>query len=95
MAGRFKHFEIKTGTLFQPLGFEQFVLAFQFVQALAEFFLNMRNRLRQSRPRRDVVVGRIDGHFFQIGGFLPVSESNSLILSISSPKKEMRQARSS
>ena len=69
MAGRFKHFEIKTGTLFQPLGFEQFVLAFQFVQALAEFFLNMRNRLRQSWPGRDIVVGRIDGHFLQIGGF--------------------------
>lgn len=95
MAGRFEHFEIETGTLFQPLSFEQFVLAFQFVQPFAEFFLYVHNRLRQSRPRRNIVVGRIDGHFFQIGGFLPVSESNSLILSISSPKKEMRQARSS
>lgn len=49
MAGRFEHFEIETGTLFQPLSFEQFVLAFQFVQPFAEFFLYVHNRLRQSR----------------------------------------------
>lgn len=49
MAGRFEHFEIETGALFQPLSFEQFVLAFQFVQPFAEFFLYVHNRLRQSR----------------------------------------------
>ena len=57
-----QHFQVIQGTLFQPLGFEQFLLRFKKGQALFQFRLDINDRLAQPFFLGDEVLGGINGH---------------------------------
>ncbi len=56
-----QHLQIKTGTLLQTLGFDQFVHADQLFQALGQFDLDGFYRRQNAVTRGDIVAGGIDG----------------------------------
>ena len=67
MSGRFQHFKVKTGSLFKPLRFQKFVLSGKFFQLFAQFLFDVDNGLRDCRPGRYIMVGRIDDDVFEFG----------------------------
>ena len=68
MAGGFQHFEVKAGALLQPLGFKQFVVFAEIFQLRPQFLFDAGNGLGQGRPRGNIMAGRVNHHFFEVGG---------------------------
>ena len=53
--------------MFNPLGFQEFVLLFENFNLFAEFFANVDNRLRNCRTRRNIMVGGVNNDRFKFG----------------------------
>ena len=69
-AGRFHHFEVVAGALFEALGFEQAAGGVELLQADVQFRFDRVHRLDQSRARRDVMRVGVDLDEFQFVGLL-------------------------
>jgi hypothetical protein len=95
-AGGRDHFQIEIGALFQPLASSNLPSASSSFSRSVSSNLIALDRLLHRRARRDIVAVGIDPDASPAPRpVLPVSGSNSLIASISSPKKLTRQAMSS
>ena len=94
-AGRGDHLQVEVGALLEPLMLDQLALRLQLLEPLGQLVADRLGRLLHRRAGGDVVRVGVDADVLSVAIFLPVSGSNSTISSISSPKKEMRQALSS
>ncbi len=56
------HFDIVVDALLEPLRLDQLVVAIQFLQALLQFLLDIRNHAENDFARRRVVSFRVDRH---------------------------------
>ena len=68
MADFAEHFQVKPGTLLQPLGFDEFALADKLFHAVRQFHFDGFHRRQNPVPRGDVVAAGIDG---EARNFLP------------------------
>ena len=64
----FHHFNVKDGTLFQPLRFQQFAFRMQLCQMFLQFILDARDGLGQRRARGDIVAIRVNRNTFHLRG---------------------------
>ena len=69
--GCLHHLDIKPGTLFQTLRFQQAAIGFKIGQPFLQFDLNLRDGLIHGRARRHIVTAGIDHDLFQISDAFP------------------------
>ena len=66
-AGGLHHLDVEDGALFETLALEQLALGLQLREPFLQLDLDLRDRLRERGPRRDVVAVGVDRDAFHLG----------------------------